>query len=136
WRALESVAASGDLSVDGRARLVRTLPVLRLARARRGRLPLRDWLEAAWIALGGPATLDSTAQRAPVADFFQLLEQQESQGDLRDIHDFERQVASQYVGGEQDPQLRLHIMTIHKAKGLEFDFVILPGLGRLANSDD
>ena len=31
---------------------------------------------------------------------------------------------------------RLQVMTIHKAKGLEFDWVIVPGLGRSPRSND
>jgi len=55
WR---DAARLAELSDDGRARLARLTAVIDAALARRGRVALRDNVEAAWLALGGPATVE------------------------------------------------------------------------------
>ena len=42
----------------------------------------------------------------------------------------QNRVAELYAQPENPAGAGLHVMTIHKAKGLEFDTVIVPGLGR------
>jgi ATP-dependent helicase/nuclease subunit A len=123
-------------SEDGSARIRRIMPVLEEAIAQRGRRPLRDWVEGVWFRLGGPACLeDATALEDAVA-YFDLLEGLAEGADLADFAWFREQVDALFAQPDTQADGRLQLMTIHKAKGLEFDTVILPGLGSLPRQED
>ena len=62
-----------------------------------------------------------------------VLDQCESGGDIADFSLLQEQVDQLYACCV-NMDARVHVMTIHKAKGLEFDHVILPGLGRKARA--
>lgn len=122
------------LSLDATLRLQRVVPLLVAARQRWQCMPLADLLEELWIELGGPACLDDAGMFDNIDDFLRLVEAASQHGDIRDIHQFETQLRRRH-GSAQEPGVRLQIMTMHKAKGLEFDHVILPGLERRPRSD-
>ncbi|HTD44560.1 MAG TPA: 3'-5' exonuclease, partial [Bryobacteraceae bacterium] len=69
-------------------------------------------------------------------DYFDLLEAEQTGSDVRDFDALSRRVAQLYAKPAPGPEPWLHVMTIHKAKGLEFDTVIVPGLGRQEPIDD
>ncbi len=129
---------SGDISAvseDGRARLERTRAVLSAAIQQRLRVPLRQWVEGTWIALGGPACLSDAADLENAESFFELLEAADQTGGLNPedlVAAFDGLFAKSQTGGD----VRVQVMTIHKAKGLEFDTVIVPGLARGARNDN
>ncbi len=122
------------LSDDGAARINRILPELERSFADRARRPLRDWIESAWLHLGGPACTDETGLKDAAA-YFGLLESIEQGAALDDFHWFREQVNQLFAQTDVQADGRLQLMTIHKAKGLEFDTVILPGLGEKSGSD-
>ena len=126
---------SNQLSDDGAARIRRILPVLDQALGERGRRPLRDWVEDVWLRLGGAASVDEIAWEDASA-YFDLLEGLEEGAELADFEWFREQVNGLFAKPDANAGQRLQLMTIHKAKGLEFDTVILPGLGSLAGKDD
>jgi ATP-dependent helicase/nuclease subunit A len=102
-----------------------------------GRWPLRRWVERAWAKLGGPACLDGDESALGDArDYFDLLKAHQTGSDLRDFDGLSQRVAQLYAQPPGDSDPLLQVMTIHKAKGLEFDTVILPGLGRIEKMDD
>ncbi len=136
WQVLQDCASKALVSADGRARLTRIVPVLAAARKRRGRQPLRAWLEQTWIELGGPATLPPNLEAANLESFFQLLEKHENATDIVDIHRFEQALEARYGNQVVGEANAVQVMTLHKAKGLEFDYVILPGLHRGNRQDD
>ena len=119
----------GGLSDDATQILSRVQPLLSLSLSRRQRLPLRDWVENTWLLLGGPATVAYASLAENIEQFFNLLEEHDEGGDIRDIHLFEAELQSLFGSG-QVPDAKLQIMTIHKAKGLEFHHVLIPGLDR------
>lgn len=123
------------LSGDAGQRLHRVVPLLVAARERWQSMPLADLLEQLWIELGGPACLDDDSMFDNIDDFLRLVEASSQHGDIRDIHQFEAQLRRRH-GSAQEPGVRLQIMTMHKAKGLEFDHVILPGLERRPRNDN
>ncbi len=135
WAAMQNHTALTQLSDDGLVRLQRCVPVLQHARLLRQQLPLRSLLENTWIELGGPATLAEKSVLPNLIAFLDLVEQHEVQGELPDIHNFTKQLGRCH-GSALDAAVNLHIMTIHKAKGLEFDVVILPGLDRTPPAQD
>jgi ATP-dependent helicase/nuclease subunit A len=118
------------LSREGRVRAIRLRRVLAEAFEQRGRMALRVWVERTWRASGGEACLQSTAEVKDASDYFDLLEREQAGSDLRDFDGFA--VSVDALKAQADPQAdeRLQVMTIHEAKGLQFDTVILPGLGR------
>ncbi len=120
------------LSQDGATRVQRILPILERALAERGRQSLRNWVEGVWMRLGGPACVDETAIEDASA-FLDLLEGLEEGSDLADFEWFREQVNELFAQPEAGDGIE--IMTIHKAKGLEFDTVILPGLDSTAGQD-
>ncbi len=128
-------AVAERLSSDGRARMERVRPVLHTAIAQRRRGTVRQRVEAAWYALGGPAAAGSRAALEDAEAFLSLLEATESGGDLDDINSLDEALANLFARPDPDGDERLQVMTIHKAKGLEFDTVILPGLHAGQGSD-
>lgn len=124
---------SGDeagLSPTGRVALQRVMAVMNGALARRRRGSLRLLVEGCWIALGGPATLGSEVDWADVRACLDLLESMEEAGEIRDLEELQRRLDHAPTPGLPGEGAGVQVMTIHRAKGLEFDCVILPGLAR------
>ncbi|MGZ4824247.1 MAG: UvrD-helicase domain-containing protein [Terriglobales bacterium] len=134
WECLQDLR---PLSGDGNRRAARLREVLAEALAEQGRWPLRRWVERVWIKLGGPACLGSDeGALQDAAAYFDLLEATQAGADLPDFGRFSKRVTDLFALPENPTGPAVQIMTIHKAKGLEFDTVIVPGLGRPAKSDD
>jgi ATP-dependent exoDNAse (exonuclease V) beta subunit len=118
-----------SLSEEGQARLAAVVPVLRRGQAAKGRLPLRRLIESTWLGLHGPAGL-TAGDLTDAEQFFALLEELDEGGDLVRLETLEERLGKLYAAPDPQAGPGLQLMTIHKAKGLEFDTVILPGLGR------
>ncbi|HEY4368566.1 MAG TPA: UvrD-helicase domain-containing protein [Steroidobacteraceae bacterium] len=125
-----------DLSADGRVRAARTYDVLSAALTDRGRWPLRTWVERTWNALGGPASVSRPQDLDNAEAFFRRLEEIETAGDLEDVARLEAQLDRLFAHPRPQAGARVELMTIHAAKGLEFDTVILPGLHRWTRPED
>lgn len=117
-----------DLSPDGQARVARTNAVLAAALDERGRWPLRTWVERAWNALGGAATAVRAQDLEDAETYFQRLEGLDVAGDLEDVARLEEHLAELFARPRLLETSNVEVMTIHAAKGLEFDTVILPSL--------
>ncbi len=117
------------LSTEEQGRLSRVVTILGNTLASKGRVPLRRLVEAAWVGLNGPAGLE-VADLDDAEQFLTLLEELDEGGDLVSFAILEERLAKLYAAPNPEAGPGLQLMTIHKAKGLEFDTVILPGLGR------
>ncbi len=135
WSALQDSALRQTLSADGRRRVEALLGPLQRARQKRDRLGLRAWIERAWLDLGGPATAADSAALIDAESFFQLLEQAEHEGRGLDVQWLQARLEKQFMNGGES-QSKVQIMTLHKAKGLEFDCVFIPQLARSSRVDD
>jgi ATP-dependent exoDNAse (exonuclease V) beta subunit len=105
--------------------------VLAPALADRMRGTLRDRVEGVWLALGGPACAADATDLEDAEIFLDELERLEEAGELEDFSALGESLQKLYAlpDVEAGPDA-VEIMTIHKAKGLEFDTVIVPGLDR------
>ena len=117
------------LSPDGRQRVQRLTGVLEKVLPLRGRVRLRDLVETTWLQLGGPACTRSRSDLEDGAVFLDLLEAEIQSGQLSDLTTLENRLMQLYAQPDAEAGPEVQLMTIHKAKGLEFDTVILPGLG-------
>jgi ATP-dependent helicase/nuclease subunit A len=117
--------------IQDHPRLTRFVSILKPALANRLRGTLRDRVEGAWLALGGPACMDDKTDLEDAGIFLDELERLEEAGDLADFGALAESLGKLYAlpDVEAGPDA-VEIMTIHKAKGLEFDTVIVPGLDR------
>jgi ATP-dependent exoDNAse (exonuclease V) beta subunit len=102
----------------------------------RGDEAFRDLLERAWCNLGGPAIYSDPECIDNIYRFFAVIEKLEAGGTIPDIALLEDRLDQERVSGSARPGCRLQIMTMHKAKGLQFDTVILYGLGRSTRNSD
>ncbi len=136
WELMNDDARVAGFSADGRARLARAHAVLKQSLDHRCRGSLRERVAGAWYALGGPACVGDTTDLEDAEIYFDYLEQHEEAGEIAAPVAFEEGLALLYALPDLQADERLQIMTIHKAKGLEFDTVIVPGLGRPPRSDD
>ncbi|MEE9591074.1 MAG: 3'-5' exonuclease [Thermodesulfobacteriota bacterium] len=95
----------------------------------RGRVSPRSLLEGLWIYLGGPACIEDDSME-DVSLFFGMVDAVSSGGGIESINLFQSRIEELYTTHRGTGGNPVEIMTIHKAKGLEFDHVILPGLGK------
>lgn len=131
---LQSEALARQLSDDGRTRLAHVRRVMARAWAQRDRLGLRAWVERTWLDLGGARAAPDGLALADAERFMEMLEQAEAQGIGLDVAWLARQVDSQYTSGG-DPDCPVQLLTLHKAKGLEFERVFIPRLNGTPRGD-
>lgn len=118
-------------------RLQRIVPILQQGLQEQGQLPLASWIKKTWIALGGPTTLATPEAVTQVDTFLSYLENKLlTEGEHVDFFKLEEELSQSVVQTTNKPSVAcIEIMTIHKAKGLEFDHVILPNLHCKASHD-
>ena len=133
WTALQNAAEITSLTYDGKNRIHRILSTLSTGFENRDRLPLAQWIEGIWTDLGGPACLTSATQLQNAKTYFQLLERLENEFTLERLT---QKIDQLYAKIDNNSPHAIQIMTIHKAKGLEFDNVILPSLEKKPRHDD
>jgi ATP-dependent exoDNAse (exonuclease V) beta subunit len=134
---LEDDARLRRLSADGRSRVARVGPVLQRAVELADRMPGADRVEQAWLLLGGPACLSSESERADAEQFFaHLFAHEDENGGRIEVNALQESLASLFAAPEAGSDPAFQVMTIHKAKGLEFDHVIVPRLGVKPRGDD
>jgi ATP-dependent exoDNAse (exonuclease V) beta subunit len=136
WEGLVDDERLANLSIDGRERARRLRSILAPFVANRRRTNLRNAVEGAWLALGGPACVESSTDLDDADIFLDHLEKAESAGDLDDFDAFEESLGALFALPDLGAPETLQVMTVHKAKGLEFDTVIVPGLARTNRSDE
>ena len=126
----------GRLPDPTRLRLESTLAVLEQALLELPRHGLRETTERAWLALSGPATLNSERELDEVEAFFDNLAAVEARarGSI-DLGLLAEALKKLYAPSRPRAGTRVELLTIHKAKGLQFDTVIVPGLERTGRGD-
>ncbi len=136
WELIQNQEMVATLSGDGQARLQHTSSTLEQGLTEVRRAPLRDLVAATWLALGGAAVVRSESELEQAQMLFELLEQFDHGGDLNDFAALDQALEKLYAPPDVLADGRLQLMTMHGAKGLEFDHVIIPGLGRTPKGDD
>ena len=133
WDLMGDAERVARLSEDGRVRLERVRAAMEKILDLQGRLDFRSWVEGAWLALGGPVGDPSEHSVRHAQEFLDGLSAV-SEGSLIDDAVMRTlELVDQYVSNPESGAA-VQMMTMHKAKGLEFDTVILPGLNRQAKS--
>lgn len=135
WDILQSSNTIKLLSDDGQKRLARVIPIFKQAIADRHRYALRAWLEKCWLSIGGPAVVSHNSDLIDADAYFNLIDKLDVGGDS-DINQLQTHVSQLFASPNNQADNSLQIMTIHNAKGLEFDTVILPHLERKSPNDD
>lgn len=133
---LQDANRRAQISQDGRDRLESLWFILHEALASRLQQTLRQTVEGVWLAIGGPATVENETDLEDAEVYLQLLDELDDARDLSDLDELEKQVAKLFSLPDVNADESLQIMTLHKSKGLEFDTVIIPGLGRSPGSGD
>lgn len=133
---LHDKSVLAGLSEDGQSRIMRTLAVLDEAETARGRNALHERVATAWYALAGPATLVNPEDIDNAQLFFELVQQLEEAGDLADVNELESRLQQLYAAPDPQADDSVQIMTLHKAKGLQFDTVIIPALDQVTGRKD
>ncbi|MGH8596283.1 MAG: UvrD-helicase domain-containing protein, partial [Gammaproteobacteria bacterium] len=128
WEMITDPGCAARVSSAEFARLRAVIAQLEVALAARGRLDYATLVELTWRSLNGPACVDEIAHRH-ASLYFEALARLQAEG--REL------TASVLAHAVADPvaplsagEAKIQIMTIHHAKGLEFDSVLLPELHR------
>ena len=129
---LWALSQNKEMSEDGKKRYNHVKSIIDNARQQRQRKSLSLWIESTWRALGGHLLVDTGAQK-DIEVFLELL----------DGYTYEQVNLAQELKEKVDKlfsnisqESHVHVMTIHKSKGLEFDHVILPHLESSSSRQD
>lgn len=123
------------LSSDGQQRVARFMPLIEPALKQASRSRLLPWVESLWLQLGGPAVCRDAVDRDAAERALARLGALEAEGRLWEKSILAETMQTLYAASAEEGEARIQVMTLHKAKGLEFDTVILPALDRQPRGD-
>ncbi len=132
---LELLQQRGDLlSADGIARLETFWQILEAALRQRGRLPPAQLVHRTWRAFGAHRFLDPDGL-LNVNQYLGLLDELETSTGVLPLATLEQRLGKLYAAPSSEPDA-VDLMTIHNAKGLEWDLVLVPSLERAGRANE
>lgn len=123
------------VSLDGNARLMRVRAVLLGGWEGRERETRAHAVERVWLALGGASAYANPNELAHARRFLAALDEEDRKRLRGRPPDLARLMSTLYAEDPAQPGA-VSLMTIHGAKGLEFDHVFVVGVGRLGRGDE
>jgi ATP-dependent helicase/nuclease subunit A len=133
WSVMRLMGERGELlSADGCARMQRLWRVLDAAHRQRGRMSTAERVERAWRSLGGDVALTGE-EMTNARRYFELLDEMEARlGAPPENAELDRRLQRLYAEPQTfGPETAyVELLTMHRAKGLEWDVVLLPALER------
>ena len=132
WEALRDPERLAQCAPDDAYRVARVREVLEAALQTRDSIPLADWLEATWLRLGAADAYPQGELRHARA-FLAALSDRAASGEWNGPKDLDSLLGELFAQPEAATANPVQIMTIHRAKGLEFDHVLVPSLDREGN---
>lgn len=127
-----SESGVAELSSSGRQRLARLSAAWDAISGLIHEQPPRSVLETLWLRLGGADAYEDPAALVHATRLLELVDELGADG--RSMAAVRQAAVNLFAADITDS--RLEILTIHKAKGLEFDHVLLPFLDRTTRSDE
>lgn len=131
---LISQADFSYLSADGQKRIQKITMVLDYWLENQHRLPLYQSVDHLWQSLGFDLFYQNNLNAIA---YFELLQKWEEGNEFGNFDALKDKLSALYQ--KSNPTIMhnpIQIMTIHKAKGLEFDYVFIPGLHHTTIKED
>lgn len=135
WAALQDSTVIQTLSSDAQQRVKKLIVVMEQILNSVGRESLDVLVQQLWYNLDGAKCLRDASMQQEAQIFFAFLAQHALDRDIYSPGFLERQLQHLYLHVTTVKPNAVQIMTMHKSKGLEFDVVILPGLGKKIRND-
>ncbi|MDP1767104.1 MAG: UvrD-helicase domain-containing protein [Methylotenera sp.] len=127
WSLMQNDEVVNGLSADGQMRLHHVREIIAEAFATQGRMNVSRWVRGVWLMLNGTACLWEQSDVIDVQAFFACLDNLDRSNQFSPER-MQTEITKLFAAPDSHGEY-LQMMTIHKSKGLEFDTVILPGLG-------
>lgn len=131
WELIQRQDLISQLEEDSASRVKAFVKTMQHHLSSSATTSLRERIECAWYALGGPALLKDEEEIENIYRFLTVVDKFEIAGTLADVAEFESLLDDERVSSSAASGCRLQVMTMHRAKGLQFDHVLLYGLGRV-----
>jgi ATP-dependent exoDNAse (exonuclease V) beta subunit len=122
------------LSAEGQKRLTHVRDIFAEAFASKGRVNTSRWVRGVWLMLGGANCLWAESDVVDVQAFFDCIAKLDRANQFS-LAKMEAEITKLFAAPDAKGEA-LQMMSIHKSKGLEFDVVILPGLGNSTGGND
>ena len=132
WEAMRDEERLAQCASDDVQRVIRVHGVLETALETRDSIPLADWLETTWLRLGAADAYPQGELRHARA-FLTAVSDRAASGEWNGPKDLDSLLGELFAQPEAATANPVQIMTIHRAKGLEFDHVLVPSLDRELN---
>lgn len=136
WSALQHGSIKEQLSAAALPRVSRLSFVIADSLLQLGRKPIVEIVKSTWLALGGAECLGASDEYQYAETFFTFLENIANKPELYNPDFLDQELQKLFASPNTINSCAVQIMTIHKAKGLEFDAVILPSLHRSIKNDE
>ena len=133
WTLMQNDEIVNGLSADGQVRLCHVREIFAEAFATQGRMNVSRWVRGVWLMLNGTACLWEQSDVIDVQAFFACLDNLDRSNQFSPER-MQTEITKLFATPDSHGE-HLQMMTIHKSKGLEFDTVILPGLGASAGGN-